>query len=144
MLDDLGLIATLSWFCRRFRTIYSAIRVEQEIEIGEHEVPDALKTVIYRLTQEAMNNIAKHSRADLVRLSLQKANRRMEILIQDNGCGFDPEKTVASKSPGCGLGLLSMRERVEYSGGSFAIESGEGKGTIIRASWPHLAEASLE
>lgn len=144
MLDDLGLIATLSWFCRRFRTIYSAIQVEQEIDIGEHEIPDPLKTVIYRLTQEAMNNIAKHSRADLVRLSLHKANGRMEISIQDNGCGFDPEKTAALKSPGRGLGLLSMRERVEHSGGSFTIESGEGKGTIIRASWPHPAEASLE
>ena len=138
MLDDLGLIATLSWFCRRFETTYSAIRIKQEIDIREDEVPKPLKVVIYRLTQEAMNNIAKHSKAGLVCLSFRKANGRIEIAIQDNGCGFNPQEAIALESTKRGLGLTSMMERVELSGGSFAIESSEGKGTIIRASWPQL------
>ena len=61
MLDDLGILPTLSWFCRRFQTIYPSIRIEKKMEIKEDEVPDSLKTVIFRITQEAMNNVAKHS-----------------------------------------------------------------------------------
>jgi len=136
MLDDLGLSATLSWFCRRFQTIYSGIRVEQKVTIEETEIPGPLKVVIYRVTQEAMNNIAKHSKADVVRLSVRKLADRMELVIQDNGQGFDPEKARSHETPKRGLGLLSMKERTELSGGTLAIESAEGKGTLVRASWP--------
>jgi signal transduction histidine kinase len=136
MLDDLGLLATLSWFSRRFQTIYSNIRIEQEIEIREDELPDALKITIYRVLQEAMNNIAKHGMAELVHLSLKKGDGRMELTIRDNGQGFDLEKIRSQDATRKGLGLTSMRERVELSGGSFIIESAEKKGTIIRAAWP--------
>jgi signal transduction histidine kinase len=83
-----------------------------------------------------MNNISKHSQANLVRLSLRRLEGRMELVIQDNGRGFNPEKARSQEAMKRGLGLLSMRERVELSGGSFAIESAEGNGAIIRASWP--------
>jgi signal transduction histidine kinase len=136
MLDDLGLLPTLSWFCRRFQTIYTEIKVELEKTLEEHEIPDPLKVVTFRVTQEAMNNIAKHSKGDLVRLSLRKIEGRMELVVEDNGCGFDPEKVLGSEKTRRGLGLTSMRERTELSGGSFSIQSSNGKGTIIRASWP--------
>jgi signal transduction histidine kinase len=136
MLDDLGLLPTLSWFCRRFQTIYSEIRIEQEIDIEEGEVPPPLKIVAFRVTQEAMNNIAKHSKADLVLLRLRKMDGGMELVLEDNGRGFDLEKMLGLESRKRGLGLSSMRERTELSGGAFAIESTEGKGTIVRASWP--------
>jgi len=136
MLDDLGLLPTLSWFCRRFQTIYSGIRIEQEIAIQEDDIPQMLKIVVFRVTQEAMNNIAKHSKADLVRFSLRKLDDRMELVLQDNGRGFSLEKVNSQSVTVKGLGLTSMRERTEFSGGSFDIESVEGKGTIIRASWP--------
>jgi signal transduction histidine kinase len=142
MLDDLGLLDTLSWFCRRFQTIYSGIRVEQEVAIEESEIPGPLKIVIYRITQEAMNNIAKHSKADVVRLSVRKRADRMELVLQDNGQGFNPEKARSQENPKRGLGLLSMKERTELSGGSLAIESEEGKGTLVRASWPLPAPPS--
>jgi PAS domain S-box-containing protein len=135
MLDDLGILPTLSWFCRRFQTIYSEIRIEQKIEVEEGEVPHSLKVVIFRVTQEAMNNTTKHSKANLVRLHLGKIDQRIELVLEDNGQGFDLEK-VRGDSTRRGLGLTSMKERTELSGGSFAIESTEGKGTIIRASWP--------
>ena len=136
MLDDLGLLPTLSWFCRRFQTIYSGIRIEQEIAIQEDDIPQMLKIVVFRVTQEAMNNIAKHSKADLVRFSLRKLDDRMELVLQDNGRGFSLEKVNSQRATAKGLGLTSMRERAGLSGGSFDIESVEGKGTIIRASWP--------
>jgi len=80
--------------------------------------------------QEAMNNVAKHSKADLARLILRKMVDKIELSVEDNGAGFDPENTKQ------GLGLTSMRERAELSGGTFEIESTVGKGTTIRASWP--------
>ena len=136
MLDDLGLLPTLSWFCRRFQTIYSGIRVEQEVTIEESVLPVSLKIVAFRVTQEAMNNVAKHSKANTVRLCLRKIDGRIELAVEDNGRGFDQEKAFGSESTRRGLGLTSMRERVELSGGYFGIESTEAKGTIIRASWP--------
>ncbi len=136
MLDDLGLLPTLSWFFRRFQTIYSGIRIEQRIDLREDEVPNALKVVIYRVIQEAMNNVAKHSKAELVRPSLRRMNDRMELAVEDNGRGFDLEKALGLESSRRGLGLTSMKERVELSGGSFVIESTQGEGTIIRGSWP--------
>ncbi len=136
MLDDLGLLPTLSWFCKRFRTIYSGIGVEQEMLIEENQIPNSLKIVIYRVIQEAMNNIAKHSYANRVRLSLRKCDGKMELFVEDNGHGFSVQQSLFLDNSRRGLGLTSMRERTELSGGSFAIESAEGKGTIIRAWWP--------
>ena len=136
MLDDLGLLPALSWFCRSFQTIYSGIRIEQDIDLREDDIPQMLKIVVFRVIQEAMNNIAKHSKADLVHFSLRKRDESMELVLQDNGRGFSVEKINSQKTAGKGLGLTSMRERAGLSGGSFNIESVEGKGTIIRASWP--------
>jgi signal transduction histidine kinase len=60
----------------------------------------------------------------------------VELVLKDNGQGFNPEKVPFQETPKRGLGLLSMKERTEFAGGSFAIESEEGKGTLVRASWP--------
>lgn len=135
-LDDLGILATLGWFCREFQKIYFHIRIEKEIGLQESEVSTPLKTVIYRLTQEALNNIAKHSKADLIHLSLRKIEDRVEWVVKDNGIGFDLEEILSSERSKRGLGLNSMRERTELSGGSFEIETTLGAGTMIRASWP--------
>ena len=136
ILDDLGLLATLSWFCRRYQTIYTGIKVELEQSLEESDIPNVLKIVIFRVTQEGMNNIAKHSKADLVHLSLGKMDGRIELVLKDNGQGFDLKQALASERMKRGLGLTSMRERTELSGASFAIESKEGKGTTIHVSWP--------
>jgi PAS domain S-box-containing protein len=136
ILDDLGILATISWFCREFESTYSHINIRQEINIEESEVPDSLKTVIYRVLQEAMNNIAKHSKADRINLLLRKMDGAIELGIEDNGEGFDPEEALARIGTNRGLGLSSMRERAELSGGSFSIKSSKGAGTVIKAMWP--------
>ncbi|NIS62551.1 MAG: hypothetical protein GTO13_18160, partial [Proteobacteria bacterium] len=122
------------------------IRIEQHIDIQEDEVPDPLKTIIYRVMQEALSNIAKHSGADLVRLSLRRADGVIELAIEDNGLGFDLEGVLSVESSKRGIGVSSMKERIELSDGSFAIESAIGAGTIIRASWrerPSIEDGSL-
>jgi signal transduction histidine kinase len=131
LLDDLGLLPTIGWFVREYQKTYPSIRVEKQIKIQETQVPDPLKAVIYRILQEAMNNIGKHSKANLVGICLtRKKDDRIELVIEDNGIGFNMGSIKR------GLGLGSMRERAELSVGSFDIKSVKGKGTIIRASWP--------
>jgi signal transduction histidine kinase len=136
LLDDLGIVVTLSWFCRRFETIYSGIEVEQAVTIREEEVPDHLKIVLFRIIQEAMNNIVKHAKAESVYLGLQKVGGVIELCIKDNGNGFDPASLSSREISKKGLGLSSMKERIEFSGGIFTINSVKGKGTVIRAAWP--------
>ena len=136
LLDDLGIVATLSWFCRRFKMIYPGIEVGQTVTIQEEEVPDHLKIALFRITQEAMNNIGKHAKADAADLVLRKVNNTIELSIKDNGEGFNPESLSSGELFKKGLGLSSMKERVELLGGSFSIDSAKGKGTLIRAVWP--------
>ena len=136
MLDDLGLLATVKWLCRQFESTYSGIHIRQNIKIEEHEVPDSLRTVMFRVVQEGLNNVAKHSKAKLVILVVQKAGRVIRLFIKDYGEGFDLSRAQFQNDTAHGFGLRSMRERTELSGGTFEIESTQGKGTTVRASWP--------
>ena len=136
MLDDLGLITTIGWFCRQCETIYSKIRIEKQIGAVEADIPEPLKIVIFRIIQEALNNAAKYSRAERVKLSFMKTDHSIELTIEDNGVGFDLKSVLSGENDGRGLGMTSMRERTELSGGVFSIESAPGAGTFIRAVWP--------
>ena len=136
ILDDLGILATISWLCREIESTYSSIRIEKQINIKESEVPDSLKIVVYRLLQEALNNMAKHSQANLVHLSFEGSDERIELTVQDNGVGFDVEQVLSTDQSKRGLGLASMKERTALSGGSFSINSRQGAGTTVQASWP--------
>ncbi len=131
ILDDLGIAPALAWFCRKFETTYP-LKIQQKVAIKEDEVPKPLKRTIYRVSQEAFNNIAKHSKANRAQLCLQKNSNTIELSIQDNGQGFELTIDTSTK----GVGLSSMKERTEGSGGTFCIESTKGKGTIVRACWP--------
>ena len=100
------------------------------------EVPEPLKIVMFRITQEAMNNIGQYAGAERVQLGLRKNDRFIELTIRDNGKGFNLENLFSRESLKKGMGLSSMKERVELSGGSLAIDSQVGKGTVIKAVWP--------
>ncbi|QTA83526.1 Histidine kinase superfamily protein [Desulfonema limicola] len=135
ILDDLGILATIGWFCRQFKAVYSYIEVKENIEIEEDIIPDAIKTHIFRILQEAMNNIAKHSKANYVEIFLRKRNNRIELTVKDNGTGFNAQDIMAVKASEKGFGITGMKERTELSGGSFILVSRLNKGTKIRASW---------
>jgi signal transduction histidine kinase len=135
ILDDLGIIPTISWFVRQFEATYSTIHITKKIQIEEYDVPTPIKTVIFRVMQEAFNNISKYSQASLVSLSLRRIGNQIELSISDNGIGFDLKKFLSIGGVRKGYGLSNMRERAELSGGSFAIESSIGKGTTIRMGW---------
>jgi signal transduction histidine kinase len=135
MLEDLGVIATIGWFCRQYQSVYGWIQIEKEVTVEECDIPETLKIVIFRVMQEALHNIAKHTKASLVRLTLAYSDDSITFSIVDNGAGFDSESILGKAATRKGLGLTSMRERVGLSGGSLSIESAVGSGTTIRASW---------
>ena len=136
LLDDLGLLATLSWLIREFQKRNPGLKVEKQFEIEEGEIPPSLKTVIFRITQEALNNIFKHSGSGRAHLALRNSNGTLQLIVRDIGRGFEVEKALAERGLDRGLGLAIMRERAEWSGGVFSIQSELEKGTVVQASWP--------
>ena len=90
--------------------------------------------------QESLNNVAKHSGADRVQLSLQQQGNTVKLEVEDNGSGFDSAKPLPQNAAGEGFGLAGMRERVELSGGSFTIQSAPGQATRICAAWPTVKD----
>jgi len=134
-LDDLGILATISWFCREFQLVYKNIRINQTIDIEERDVPEHLKIIIFRTIQESLNNVAKHSQADAADITLLKRDGNIELTIADNGKGFDAQEKLMSEDYNRGLGLASMEERAELSGGIFSIDSVKGLGTLIMTTW---------
>jgi signal transduction histidine kinase len=135
ILDDLGILATIGWFCREYNKVYPEIKIKRDITIAEEDVPDGLKIVIFRLIQEALHNVAKHSNARGAAVSLRRTPHSLELAIEDKGQGFVFNKVFQKRNPGECFGLTNMKERTELSGGVFIIKSEEGKGTSVKASW---------
>jgi len=136
ILDDIGIVATTRWFCTQFRETYPEVQLARHVKIEEDDVPDSLKTVIFRIFQEGLNNAARHSKSPQVSFYMWKSNKTLRLLIRDRGEGFDLSEVQSRTGYVRGLGLESMRERAELSGGRFIIASRQGKGTTIRVSWP--------
>jgi len=135
VLDDMGLGAAVRWICRRYGEIYPNLLIEGQIEPEEMDVTPSLKVVVFRVLQEALNNVVKHSMADTVHMDIKKGNERLLLSVRDNGQGFAAGKDPDKNAKG-GLGLMGMRERIELSGGKLDIASGKGRGCVIRAVWP--------
>lgn len=136
ILDDLGILSTIAWLCREFSRTHPEIRVKKELAMEENQIPEHHKIVIFRILQEALNNIAKHSRAKSVHLSLRKCNGQTELMIRDDGVGFDWDFLNSRVGRERGFGLASMKERTQLSGGAFSIKTRKGTGTKIVACWP--------
>jgi PAS domain S-box-containing protein len=136
ILDDLGLIATLQWFCREFHKVYPQVQVDVEIGIEEAQIPEALKTNIFRIVQESLNNVAKHANAERVLVGLNWSNQaELALTVRDDGVGIEPGVAGVRNRTG-GFGLASMRERAECTDGNLRIDSAPGEGTTINVKWP--------
>jgi PAS domain S-box-containing protein len=136
ILDDLGLNAALRSLCREFMEVYTTIALEADIEVQESRIQEPLKILIYRILQEALNNVAKHSHAGQVKVSLRSVNNEIELVIKDNGRGFDLSEAYAVDFQERGVGLESIKERTAILGGSLDIQTQPGQGTTIRVAWP--------
>lgn len=136
ILDDLGILPTLSWFFREFEAACGDIVVAKAFNVAEHEVPVPLHVTLYRILQEATHNIIKHAAADRVRVRLDRIDDVLHLLIEDNGCGFAPDSITCVEGQTRGQGLFSMKKRALFSGGTYLLESAPGQGTRIWVSWP--------
>jgi signal transduction histidine kinase len=137
-LDDLGLSATLRWYAARIHELTS-ILVRVDIEGDEPALDDAVKITIFRIVQEALNNIIKHSNATNVNVRLDYRNTDAIIFIRDNGKGFDME-TVQSRIGRVSLGLAGMEERAMLLGGDLYVRSRPNYGTEVEAVIPYQVE----
>jgi signal transduction histidine kinase len=133
-LEDLGVTSAINSYCTKFQSLNHGIEVEREITAQERDIPKGIKIVIYRILQEALNNVSKHSRAKTVKVSLRKKAVGIELGITDDGSGFDVDHPH-SQGVGQGIGLSSMKERARLSGGSISIQSRKGGGTAVTVSW---------
>jgi signal transduction histidine kinase len=135
-LELLGLVPALTEFCKEFGE-----RSGLQIEFVHADVPTALPREIvvclYRIAQEALRNIEKHSGSSSARVELSVASVRLQLCISDQGKGFDPAIVGGAQ----GLGLASMAERVRNLGGQFSVQSQPGEGTSIAASFEISARA---
>jgi signal transduction histidine kinase len=137
ILDDLGILPALSWFFRDFEAACRHLAVEKVFNVAEHEVPAPLQITIFRIIQEATHNVVKHADAARLRISLDFVDRKLCLLIEDDGNGFDALQALTNT--GSGLGLFSMQQRAVLSGGSFHLTSAPGAGTRIEVIWPSAA-----
>jgi signal transduction histidine kinase len=134
VLDDLGLIPALHSFVRLFSK-RTRIRVRIQAAEAVEQLDIAKRTVLYRVAQESLSNVARHAHASRAEVILQNLPDGICMKIIDNGRSFDPERILNAKTRGR-LGLLGMRERLEMVGGSFDITSEKGKGTTVIAQIP--------
>jgi signal transduction histidine kinase len=136
IMDDLGFIPAIRSLIRQFSQVQPTVQFNQNLPVEEAKIPEHLKIVIYRVCQEALSNISKHSDATSADISLVNSKKGVILLIKDNGRGFDLGDLLSEESNEACLGLESMKERVELSGGSFAVVSNKNGGTKIKAAWP--------
>ncbi|MPZ20353.1 MAG: sensor histidine kinase [Luteitalea sp.] len=130
MLDDLGLMPTLRWLTRTFEG-RTAVPVMFEHEgLGERLDPD-VEIIVFRVTQEALTNVAKHAEASRVHVGLACDGERLALSIQDDGKGFDAAAALRATGEDQGCGVRGMRDRVQLFGGTFTLSSTPGQGTRI-------------
>ena len=133
LLDDLGLVPALDSFVKSFME-RTGLPVRFTCFAGVEKLDNAKRTVLYRIAQEALNNVHKHAHATLVEMDICQLARHVIMTIQDNGRGASTDLILKAK--GRRLGLVGMRERLEMVGGSFKILGVKGQGTTVQAKVP--------
>jgi signal transduction histidine kinase len=135
LLDDLGLEAALEWTLQRreqaagWRTIIAADPLARRL------APE-IETACFRIAQEALTNVARHAQATVVEVQLHIIGDELELVVRDNGRGFDPRAVKLRPAERASLGLVSMRERAGLVGGRFVVNTSDGAGTEVRAAFP--------
>jgi len=130
MLDDLGLVPSVRWYAKRQSETYGLQILVDTDELGER-LPAQTEVALFRIVQEGLTNVAKHANASLARVRLRRREGEVELMVQDNGAGFDPEQVNSER-----LGLFGIQERVSLLGGSLQVDAGEGRGTRLTVAVP--------
>ena len=131
LLDDLGIAAAIEWYANDFKN-RTGIQVETKINPSVINLQIDLSTAIFRIFQESLTNVARHSRATAVIVFLRKNDSTIELILTDNGVGITKAQAVGRNS----LGILGIKERVHIFGGKVVISSLPGEGTTVRVVIP--------
>ncbi len=136
ILDDMGAVAAVRWLVTRFSETYPNLEFHLELTVAVDEIPQPLATPLYRIVQEALNNVVKHASATSALVSLQRDDQHLVLEVVDDGIGFDAEieDTGAFRKLG-NFGRLGMRERALNSNGILTITSSPGDGTRVQVEW---------
>ena len=131
ILDHFGLVSTIRWYIDSFK-LRTNLKIKVKIPKLTYKFPPEFETTIYRIIQEGLTNVAKHSQAERASISLYKKGNNVRIIIQDNGIGFELENLPHVH----GFGLFRMKENTELLGGKFKIISNKGRGTKLDIALP--------
>jgi signal transduction histidine kinase len=135
-LDDLGLRVAVTQYLEEWAE-RSRLHIDLEVNLGDSRLPQAVETAAFRVLQEAITNVVKHSGADRVGVILEATDKELRLIVEDNGRGFDAAGSSADLDLGIGhLGLLGVRERLALAGGSLEVESSPQGGTTVYARIP--------
>ena len=142
MLDHLGLVPALRWYADS-RLAPKDVRVEIKELSRSRRLPAEVETALFRVVQEAINNIARHAAARNVRIEFEFDDQAVRVEVEDDGIGFDISSSqMISAENGRGLGLMGMQERIELLGGEIIVETNPGYGTLLKIQVP-LREGSM-
>jgi PAS domain S-box-containing protein len=142
-LDDFGLALALRRYVEEWSK-HSGVVVDFESDGAEtRRLPSPQEVTLYRVTQEALNNTAKHAKASRVSVVLKRVAGGTSLIVEDDGLGFDPERLPATPGRHGRMGLLGIRERVALAGGTVEVESSLGRGTTVYVRLPITEETSL-
>jgi len=134
LLDDLGLIPALQAFMKGFMED-TGIRASLKVFAAIEDADGALRTMLYRVAQEALTNVARHAKASQVEVRIESLSGNIRMEIHDDGQGFEVNGNSSARKHNR-LGLLGMRERVEMLGGTFGVDSAPGQATTVRVEIP--------
>ena len=130
-LDDLGLAAAIDNYVREWSRHYGVNAEFHAGRLGRARLKENVEINLYRIAQEALNNVQKHARAKNANVVLEARERTLVLVIEDDGDGFDTSEIRAGREVGGGLGLVGMHERAAIIGGAIEIESAPGSGTTV-------------
>lgn len=135
LLDDLGLEAALNWLARTLSE-RSPLKIEVLSTLGEQRLPADVETLVFRISQEALTNVIRHSGARLVQIMLTAGGGHLRLQVRDDGHGFDLAELAAPEKGGSSAGVRGMRDRAELFGGRLEVSSAAGEGTSVTLALP--------
>jgi len=138
-LDDLGLVAALEWYAQEFEKRYG-IRTKFVLQGDRFRLTPDRETVLFRIAQEALTNVARHAAASQAQVRLEVGSGVATLAVEDNGRGFDAQEALGDEEP-AGWGLLGIQERASLLGGECVVDSVPGRGTRVQVTVPVQVEA---
>lgn len=131
ILDDFGLDVALQRYTQEWTELHGVPVDFHTTGVAGRRLPGKVETALYRIAQEALTNVSRHAKAGRVSVLLERRPGQLSLIVEDNGCGFDADATLAAANPHKKLGLLGMRERAIVIDGTVEVEAQPGQGTTV-------------